>query len=95
MAQSLVVDGSQLMRLMKLVRAISSKKALTVQQLQKRLGASRRTIFRDLNAIQEMGIHVVLGEKGYTVKESATACKKLLAEHQVKALSKFLRVCLK
>ncbi len=95
MAQSLVIDGSQLKRLMKLVRSISSKKAMTVLQLQKRLNASRRTIFRDLNAVEKMGISVDLGAKGYTVKASAAACKKLLTEHQVKVLNKFLGACLK
>ena len=95
MAQSLVIDGDQLKRLMKICRTIGLGKAATVQQLQSRLRTSRRTVFRDLNCLDSMGIKVGLGDKGYTIKKSGAACKRLLADCHTKALTKLLNACLK
>ncbi len=94
MTDVLVVDGGQLRRLMMICRVICSAPA-TVQQLQGRLKRSRRTIFRDLNCLEEFGIKVHLGPGGYKIKQSAAACKKALAIPYVKRLNKLLGACLK
>jgi len=95
MTQNLVVDGGQLKRLMSLCRLLSAAKGATTRQLQAKLRTSRRTVFRDLNTLAELGIKVDLGDKGYKIKQSPAACKKLLADAQTKALHKFLNACLK
>jgi biotin operon repressor len=61
-----------------------------VQQLQSKLKTSRRTVFRDLNGLEEIGIKVELRDKGYKVKQSAATCRKLLVDRQVKLLNKTL-----
>ena len=66
-----------------------------MQRLQAKLKMSRRTIFRDLNALEGMGVEIELGEKGYRIKQSITACRKMLADPQTKALGKLLDDCLK
>jgi len=95
MAHTLVVDGDQLKRLMKICRTICSGKGVTVQQLQKKLSTSRRTIFRDLNCLEKMGVKVDLGDNGYKIRQSVAYCKKLLGDCQLKALNKLLNTCLK
>ena len=95
MSQTLVVDGGQLQRLMGMCRTLCTSKGATIQQLQSKLKTSRRTIFRNLNTLEEIGIEVELGEQGYCIKDTAAKCKKLLADSQTKALEKLLRTCLK
>ncbi|HVP11529.1 MAG TPA: HTH domain-containing protein [Phycisphaerae bacterium] len=95
MGQVMVVDGGQLRRLMKICRALCSGSGATVQQLQVKLKTSRRTIFRDLNSLDDMGIKVELGDKGYRIRRPAAACKKALADRQMKSLSKMLDSWLK
>ncbi|MBN2560921.1 MAG: HTH domain-containing protein [Phycisphaerae bacterium] len=95
MRETLVVDGGQLKRLMNTCRMICAHKGVMVRELQAKLRTSRRTIFRDLNSLEKMGIDVELGDQGYRIKESAAQCKKLLAENQIKSLNKLLASCLK
>ena len=95
MADTLVIDGKQLRRLMKLCRTISNGRGATVQQLQARLKTSRRTIFRDLDSLKTLGIRVELGEHGYRIRQNAASCKKLLIDRHLKDLNKLLATCLK
>jgi predicted DNA-binding transcriptional regulator YafY len=95
MGQVMVVDGGQLMRLMKICRTLCASKGATVQQLQSKLKTSRRTIFRDMNSLDEMGIKVELGDKGYRIRQPVAACKKALSERQIKTLRKLLDSWLK
>ncbi len=95
MSQTLVVDGGQLKRLMGMCRTLCANKGATIQQLQSKLRTSRRTIFRNLNTLEEIGIEVELGEDGYRIKDNVAKCKKMLAESQTKALDKLLKNCLK
>ncbi len=95
MGRTLVIDGGHLKRLMNLCRVLRAGGDLNVPRLQVKLKMSRRTIFRDLNALEGMGVKVELGEKGYRVKQGIGACRKLLASHQNQALSKLLKDCLK
>ncbi|MCG8406021.1 MAG: HTH domain-containing protein [Phycisphaerales bacterium] len=95
MVQFLAVDGSQLRRLVKLCRTLNAGKGVSVQQLIKKLGTSRRTVFRDLNMLQEVGVHVELGSEGYVIKQKIGSCKKLIADYYTKALDRLLNSCLK
>jgi biotin operon repressor len=95
MGQVFVVDGSQLQRLMRMCRVLCTGGGLTVRQLQGKLKTSRRTIFRNLNSLEEMGIKVELGEKGYRIPQSPATCKRALAQSQEKMLKKLLNTCLK
>ena len=95
MGQVMVVDGGQLIRLMKICRMLCSSKGTSVQQLQAKLKTSRRTIFRDLNCLDEMGIKVDLGDKGYRIRQPAAACKKALGDRQIRTLRKLLDSWLK
>ncbi len=95
MGRTLVIDGGHLKRLMGLCRALRTGGDLNVLRLQVKLKMSRRTIFRELNALEGMGVKIELGENGYRVKQGISACRKLLATHQNKALAKLLNDCLK
>jgi predicted DNA-binding transcriptional regulator YafY len=94
MADVMVVDGGQLKRLMGICRVICSAPA-TIQQLQAKLKRSRRTIFRDLNCLEDLGIKVDLISSGYKIKQGLAACKKALAARYTTRLSKLLAACLK
>lgn len=94
MTEMLVVDGGQLRRLMMICRVICVAPA-TVQQLQGRLKRSRRTIFRDLNCLEDLGIKVQLGDKGYKITQNAAACRKALAARYTGRLNKLLNACLR
>jgi len=95
MGRTLVIDGGHLKRLMGLCRVLRTGSGLNCQRLQAKLKMSRRTIFRDLNALEGMGVKIVLGEKGYQIKQSIAACRKMLADPQTKAVAKLLNDCLK
>ncbi len=95
MGQSLAVDGDQLKRLMKTCRMICSGKGATVLQLRRRLGASRRTVFRDLNSLEEMGIDVAFSDDGYRIRQSAAQARKLLESCYTSALTRLLNDSLK
>ena len=95
MALNLVIDGGQLKRLMRICRMLCAPKGATLQTLQSKLKTSRRTIFRDLNSIEKLGVKVDLGDKSYTVRHSATHCRKLLTDVHITTVKKFLNTCLK
>jgi predicted DNA-binding transcriptional regulator YafY len=95
MANTLLIDGDHLMRLMKLCRMIDGSKGLSVPQLQTRLQTSRRTIFRDLKDLEAAGIKVALGIRGYHLDGTLAQCRKRLVDSQTKALHDLLQVCLR
>ena len=95
MSQVLVVDGTHLRRLMQICRSLSSGPGATLSQLQSKMRTSRRTIFRDLSTLGELGMQVDLGPKGYRVKQNAAQCRNILANHFNSALRKLLNSCLK
>ncbi len=95
MSKTLVVDGNHLKRLMQLCRILSTGSGATLPQLRTKLRASRRTVFRDLASLGELGIKVDLGDKGYRIKQSSTVCRKMIADSHTKALNKLLSACLK
>ncbi len=95
MARMLVVDGDHLKRLMQVCRLIGSGNGTTLKQLRVKLHTSRRTIFRDLNNLEKIGVKLELSDGGYKTRLSAAQCRKLLMDHQLQAVNKLLRTCLK
>ncbi len=81
MSETLVIDGAQIARLMKLCRTLCRAGGTTQEQLQARLKTSRRTIFRDLAALQQIGIPLESGPNGYVLKQSSSECKRQLLAH--------------
>lgn len=95
MGEVMTVEKAPLKRLMRLCRAVCAGDGATLQELQGKLKVSRRTIFRDLNLLEDMGITVALDAKGYKIRKSVAACRKTLAERQLTTLSRLLNVWLK
>jgi biotin operon repressor len=93
--RNLVIDGTHLSRLMKICRTLANGAGTSLQQLQTKLRMSRRTIFRDLSTLAEMGVRVDLGNNGYHIRQNAAACRKILGDYQLKAVHKLLGQCLK
>ncbi|GMU33901.1 MAG: HTH domain-containing protein [Planctomycetia bacterium] len=94
MSRTIVVDGAHLKRMMQLCRTLGGSGA-TLRQLQTKLKASRRTIFRDLSILSDWGISVTLGDKGYKIKQSAPACRKVMVDRVTKSVQQLLNSCLK
>ncbi|HWL92888.1 MAG TPA: HTH domain-containing protein [Phycisphaerae bacterium] len=95
MARTLLVDGEHLTRLMKLCRSIHQSGGASLQQLQGKLKTSRRTVFRDLSALQQFGIDVNSTSKGYQIKQNPAVCKKQIATRYERDLGELLRNSLK
>jgi predicted DNA-binding transcriptional regulator YafY len=79
---------------MAICRTLSSGGA-SVQQLRSQLRTSRRTIFRDLNILDELGIKVDLDDGGYRVRQNSNACRRIIADSQAKKLDKLLNSSLR
>lgn len=95
MRNALVIDSAHLKRLVRLCRTIIRSQGLTVLALQTRFRTSRRTVFRDLNSLGDIGIPIELGEKGYRIRQSVSACNKLIENHYKKLFAGMLKTCLK
>lgn len=94
MSRSLTIDGEQLSRLMQICRLIGGSRHATLQQLQRKMRASRRTIFRDLKGLEAMGIKVDLDGKGYQIRQGPVACRKIIKTNQLKVVNRLLARCL-
>jgi predicted DNA-binding transcriptional regulator YafY len=95
MARKLIVDGDHLARLMKLCRALATSEGLSLPHLQAKLRASRRTVFRGFTSLQALGIKVELRDGRYRTRQSAVACRKIIAESETDALQKLLNSSLR
>ena len=93
MALTLTIDGDQLCRLLKICKLIGNGRPAPFEKLQRKLRASRRTIFRDFKDIAKMGILYKLDGRGYRIPQKPLACRKLIVAYQVKALKKLLARC--
>ncbi len=93
MSRSLTIDGVQLRRLMQICRFIGSGRHATLQQLQRKMRASRRTIFRDFKDLAEMGVTVGLDGKGYHIRQKPAASCRRIKTSQLKAVNKLLSKC--
>jgi DeoR/GlpR family transcriptional regulator of sugar metabolism len=94
MSRSLTIDGDQLRRLAQICRYIGGGRYATFQQLQRKMRASRRTIFRDFKDLAEMGIRISLDGKGYCINQKPASCCNLIQSHQHKAVRKLLSKCM-
>jgi len=95
MVKTLVIDGERLRRLIRLCRLLGRGRGLSLLQLQSKLGTSRRTVFRELNALEDVGITIELVDSSYRVRQGEAACRKLFSEHYTSELSKLLKACFK
>lgn len=95
MVKTLMIDGERLRRLMRLCRLLGGGHGLSLVQIQSKLGTSRRTVFRELSALEEVGVTIELVNNSYRVKQSAAVCGKLFSEHYTSELSKLLKACFK
>lgn len=90
-----MMDSPHLMRLMKLCRMLVVGDGMTVRQLRSKLKASRRTVFRDLKMLHQMGMPVQLKNHEYRIKLKLARCRKKLGEAQIRALNKLLDASLR
>jgi predicted DNA-binding transcriptional regulator YafY len=93
MSLTLTIDGDQLCRLLQICRFIGNGRPAPFQKLQRKMKASRRTIFRDFKELAAMGIKVSLDGKGYRISQKAPACRKLIVGHQIKLVNRLLAKC--
>lgn len=84
------MDSPHLVRLMKLCRMLGSGEGLSAPQLRMKFKTSRRTVYRDLNMLQEMGVPVHLVKHHYRVKLNIAQCRKKLADAQIRAIHRLL-----
>ena len=83
------MDRPHLVRLVRLCRLISDG-GMTVQQLRLKLKASRRTIFRDLRMLEQMGVRVQLARHQYRLKHRLADCRKKIVDAQIRDLNRLL-----
>lgn len=95
MPKTIVLDVAHLKRLIHLCKVLSSGGGLTVPQLRVKLRTSRRTIFRNLNVLEEYGITVELGSKGYSIRQNLATCRKRIADVERRRFDAALRASLK
>ena len=93
MSLTLTIDGDQLCRLVKICKLIGNGRPATFDKLQRKMKASRRTIFRDFKDLAKMGIKYKLDGRGYRIPQKPLACRKLIVAHQVKAVNRLLAKC--
>lgn len=77
LAQKLLM-GTKHGRHVRLLRLLQTQNP-TVREMQKAMRASRRTIFRDLNNLEEYGVRLRIdGRFGYRVERLPECCRRLL-----------------
>ena len=87
-------DNPHLVRLIKGCRLMATD-GLTLQQLRGKLKVSRRTMFRYLSELDEMGIPVELKSKQYRVRTRLAECRRRITDAQVRELNRLLDAHLK
>lgn len=85
-----IIHVSRLIRLMKIIKLARSKNGVALSRLMKDLRISRRTAFRDLNALEHVGVEIELTNKGYRVLQAETTCRDLLLDYHLGALRRVL-----
>jgi len=95
MGLRLVIDGEQLSRFMRICRMTNGTHGATIRAMQKRLKISRRTIFRDMQALEALGIEVRLQNDGYRTGLSLAECRRRLERNSLDQARQFLRGHLK
>jgi|CXWL01.1.fsa_nt_gi predicted DNA-binding transcriptional regulator YafY len=95
MARKLIIDGDHLARLIKLCRVLATAEGLSLSQIQSKLKASRRTVFRGFGSLQALGIKVELSDGRYRTRQNVVACRKIIADTHTTALVRLLNTSLR
>ncbi|NHF58525.1 YafY family transcriptional regulator [Flavobacteriaceae bacterium TP-CH-4] len=78
---------SRLSRLTSILLKLQSRPAVKVQQLANSFGVSKRTIYRDLTALEQVGVPIVsLEGEGYTLMEGYVIPPVMFTESEANAL---------
>lgn len=78
---------SRLSRLNAILLKLQSRPAVGVQQLAEQFGVSRRTIYRDIEALEESGVPIVsLDRKGFTLLEGYNIPPVMFTESEANAM---------
>lgn len=78
---------SRLSRLNAILLKLQSRPFVSVQQLAEQFGVSRRTIYRDIAALEESGVPIVsLDRKGFTLMEGYNVPPVMFTESEANAM---------
>ena len=83
-------DIARLSRLIKLCGALSGGKGMTLMAISRQFRISRRTVFRDLLALEDIGVRLELVNGAYRLKTSLKDCRKRIATYQMRGLQKLM-----
>lgn len=95
MARKFIVDGAHLARLGKLCRMIGVVDGLSLVQIQTRLKASRRTVFRGIASLQALGIEVELRGGRYRTRLTHPVCRRIICSAVRAELEKLMQASLR
>jgi predicted DNA-binding transcriptional regulator YafY len=74
-------------RRLKLVTLLQSKRYITVNEIADEFGISRRTVFRDINVLGEMGIPILSDrDRGYSMDRNYTVPPMMFTEKELSTL---------
>lgn len=80
-------DVKRISRLTAILTQLQTKRILTAASLSEKFGVSKRTIYRDIKALERAGVPVLTEEgKGYTLMEGYRIPPIMLTEKQANAL---------
>lgn len=80
-------DVKRISRLTAILTQLQTQRVLTAASLSERFGVSRRTIYRDIKALEKAGVPVLTEEgKGYTLMEGYRMPPVMFTEEQANAL---------
>ncbi len=80
-------DTKRLPRLVAILTQLQSKRVLTAPELAKRFGVSTRTIYRDMNALEQAGVPLFAEEgKGFSIEEGYRIPPIMFTESEANAL---------
>jgi len=80
-------DVKRISRLTAIVTQLQSKRLVTSTELSKKFNVSIRTIYRDIKALEQAGVPVLIEEgKGYTLVEGYKVPPVMFTEGEANAL---------
>lgn len=80
-------DIKRISRLTAILTQLQAKRKLTARDLSEKFGVSKRTIYRDIKALEKAGVPIVTEEgKGYTLMEGYKIPPVMFTEKQANAL---------
>ncbi len=85
-----MIDENHISRLMKVCKALGTGNGLTLMQIRTKFKCSRRTAYRDMTILGDMGIPVARSKQNYTIKVKPADCRKRIYDTCVKKLNTLL-----